>query len=356
MVVAAIFLFSSCGKNKSIEIAKDYVDEYYKNFSQKNSTQCYYQLNINSSDILEQKYAVGVEDFISSRSRILGSVLSYEILNQEYYKDDDDRFVNFDILVKYENAEVNEKQQIVIKKDGQISINVLEFSDDDVITYLINSYKNTIIINDTGTLLDLISEQYYESKTERNLESMIEQASELGGKLLDCNIIKDNYYYQSLNIGSYVYEALLELKYENLVMQNKIKITEHNGKLGIGYTMILPERVLSFFEKYTEYLRNVDKDNALLMYNPELFEGDEDKQNSKWEKLISYSDAYGELVDYEILSINTDEIEMPDGSSIQSMKVEVLINYKSKTVKHKITLIEGVSGDYIIFEQYISDD
>ena len=352
----SIFMFSSCGKNKNIEIAKDYVDEYYKNFSQKNSTQCFYQLNKNSAESLEHKYSVGAEELFSSRSSILGRVTSYDILSEEYYKENDDKYINFDIMVKYENAEVNEKQQVIIKEDGQISINLLEFADDDVITDFINSYKNTIIMSNTDALLDLISEQYYEAKTERNLESMIEQAGKLGGKLLDCNIIKDNYYFQSLNIGSYVYEALLEMKYENMSMQNKIKITESNGKLGIGYTIILPEQVLSFFEKYTEHLKNKDKENTIMMYNPELFEGDEDKKNSKWEKLLTYFEAYGDLVDYEILSMTTEDIEMPDDSLIESMKVEALMNYERKTVKHKITIIEGTNGDYIIFEQYISDD
>ena len=354
--VLAIFLFSSCAANKNTNIAKEYIDEYYQNFSQGNSTQCYYQLNKNSSDILEQKYSISVEDLLSARSKILGPVESYEIISQEYLKEDTDKFVELEMLVQYKNAKVNEKHQIIIKKDGQTSINTIEFEDDNVIDEFISLYKNALIKGDANGLLELVSEQYFDSKTERNFGSMIEQAKELGGKLLSCEIIEENYYYQSLNIGSYVYEALLELKYENKTMQNKIKITGHNEELGIGYTMILPKEILTFFEDYTSYLSEQDKEGALSMYNPEMFEGDQGKKDSKWEVLMSYSEAYGDIVDYEVLSIGSDSIEMPDGTILETMKAESVINYKNQPVKNKIVLIKDSTGKYIIFEQHISDD
>lgn len=358
LLIALIIILSLTfyASKKDIDFSKDYIDEYYKNFSAGNSTQCFYQLNKNSSEILESKYNLGVEDLLSSRSIILGEVVDYEIQSEKYTKDGDNKVTDFDIVVNYKNATVNEKIQIIIKKDGQTSINYIEFEEDNVVLVFIDSYKNALITNDSNTALGLISEEYFESKSERNFKSMIENADTLGGKLLDCEIVSSNYFYDNLNIGSYVYEAILELKYENTTMQNKIRITEHNGELGIGYTIILPEKLLSFFEDYTSYLANENKEGALSLYNPELFEGDQDKMNSKWESLLTYSEAYGKIDGYEILSLGADTIELYDDSIIEVMKVEALINYSNKSVKHRLTLIEDTNEEYIIFEQYISAD
>ena len=354
ITISTIF-FTSCASNKSVKTAKEYVDEYYSNFSQKKSTQCFYQLNKNSVDILEAKYNIGAEELLSSRSRILGTVIGYEIISEEYYKVDQDKYVYFTIFVKYEKAQVNEKLQIIIKKDGQKSINVIEYDKDEVIDTLISSYKNSLIMNDVESIKKYFSSSYFASKTEKNLKNIVEQANLIGGKLWGADIIEDKYIFDTENGTTYVYEALIKLNYENDTMQNKIRFTEENGQLGIGYIVILPEKVLSFFELYMASLEEDNKGDFLNLYSQDIFEENQDKMDTKWKLLKSYEEAYGQLEDYNVLTYGYDKITDPDGTEYEAIRIDAVLNYEKKNVKHKLMLIEKDEG-YIIKDQTISDE
>ncbi len=356
LLTTSILTLASCTSKKTIETAKEYVDEYYRCINNKNAIKCFYMFNKNSSDKIEAKYGINTIDLLFSRSTILGSVEEYKVTSQNYYKEGTDKYVDFDVLVKYQNTEINEKHQVIIKEDGQIAINVFEFEEDNLINEVLSPYIESVLNNDIESIENAMSSYFFSTRTKRNLESMFEQATLISGNILNCEIIEGSYLYEKLDDSNYVYEALLEMKCDNGTLRNKIKITSTNGELGIGYSMILPVKALNFFEKYTSHLQNLEKKETLSLYSPDTFPNIDGSLNTKWEKLLTYRQAYGNIQCYEVTSIGVENIMMPEDNLKEGLLVEADLKYDSSVVKHKLLLTEDKNGEYVIYEQHISND
>lgn len=354
IAIILIVTLTSCASKKNIDLSKTYIDEYYQNFSEGKSSECFYQLNKNSVDILENAYLIGAEDFLSSRSSILGPVKNYEIQNETYVEDEDNHITDFDITVNYEKATVNEKIQIIIKKDGQTSINIIEFAEDNIIKNLITNYMNTMLANDTNAVVNMISPYYFTQKRKRDFEDMVEQINTSGGKLSGSEVIEGNNIYEKLEEGSFVYEVLIKMNYENMPILNKIKIMNQNGNLGIGSIVMIPEKLSLFLDDYQTKLNEGNKEEILELYSDKLWSDGEDVKDAWWARLILYSETYGNLQDYEVLSIGADTQSQADGTEIEILRVDVNMIYEQKTISNKLILL--ITDEYKINEQFFNDN
>ena len=124
-------------------------------------------------------------------------------------------------------------------------------------------------------------------------------------------------------------------------MFNKIKLTASNGQVGIGYTLILPDKLMTFLDTYTTHLMNENEDDTLVLYANGYFGDSQDKKDTKWRRLLSYAEAYGELQDYEVLVMGNETMQNADGTDIDMLRTDVLLHYRNKSIKHKLTLILG---------------
>lgn len=317
--------------------AKIIVDKYYEFWKEGNANKVAALL---SEGLVEKVGGLDrATEFLAIRMNMIGDITDYEIVSTEKVTSDDSGKKGVGVVIKttYSTSQVAEEKMIIA--DGTKLITTLDLPEETNSKIIIEEYFKSV--GDAQSMKSHFVPYGLGQIDQENFDKVASLYAEVLGDYKDYEIIEDSYLSTSVEGTDFTCHYVVEkviANYENMSIVGRIQVGREKDIVGINFTNIYPQPLVSFYENYMNMVKSDDVDGLMTLFAENYYK-QVGMTTEQWRPNMEYIVGdMSENVEYRLVEWDYMLMPLSDGTQMPILGLIVNVDYNGKLFKEQFII------------------